>query len=73
MKAKLEFNLPEENENFEMAMYSQQMHQTLANIKAKVKHNVDKEGVPNQRRQIYAEINNLIIEELIQNGVAHLF
>lgn len=73
MEAKLKFNLPDENEDFECAIYGSQTVQALKSIRAKVGHNLDKQGVPDQRRQIYAEINNLIIEELSANGVAHLF
>lgn len=74
MKANLEFNIPDDNEVFECAMYSQQVLQALKNIRAKVSHNLEKEMlIPNQKRQIYAEINNMIIQELSDNGVTHLF
>lgn len=74
MEANLKFNLPEDNEELETALYSEQLKQALSNIRAKVTHNMDKEGnTPNQRRQVYAEINNMILEELVSSGVAHIF
>jgi len=73
MEGQLKFNLPENNNDFEAALYGSQTLQALKNIKAKVGHNLDKQEVPDQRRQIYAEINNMIIEELVANGVTHLF
>lgn len=74
MEANLKFNLPEDNEELETALYSEQLKQALSNIRAKVMHNMDKEGnTPNQRRQVYAEINNMILEELVSSGVAHIF
>lgn len=74
VEANLKFSIPEDNEQLEMALYSSQTLQALKNIRAKVAFNLENEGgVPNQKRQVYAEINNLINDELRLNGVTHLF
>ena len=73
MEASLKFNLPEENNDFEASIYGSQLQQALKDIKIKIGYILDKQTIPDQRRQIYGEINNMILEELKVNGVTHLF
>ncbi len=74
METVIKFNNPKDNEALEAAIYSSQLKQVVNNIRAKVAFNLEKDGnIPNQRRQVYAEINNMIRDELTDGGIAHLF
>lgn len=73
MKANLKFNLPEDNDDFERALYGAQSFETLKQIKERIKFLLEQDNTPNQKRQVLGEINNIINDEILANGVAHLF
>lgn len=73
VKANLKFDLPEENDYFELALYGAQSFETLKQIRERIKFLLEQDNTPNQKRQVLGEINNIINDEILANGVAHLF
>ena len=73
MRAELKFDLPSENPEFEKSLYGCQTFQAIQSVKTKLAHILDKKDVPDQKRQVYAEINNMLIEEIMANSIGHLF
>lgn len=73
MKANLIFDLPDEKLELEVATNGAPLYSALNNLKQKIEFQLSRELVPNQKKQVLAEINNMLIDELKANNINHLF
>ena len=73
MKATLDFNLPEEEKEHLIHLKGPALLQALIILRRRIFFTLDRDKLPSERVKAYREINEILNNEIVSNGLQEFF